>query len=287
MPDLRPVLRVLRCLTLPAAVHGQDAGATEERRLLADGQPIVFAELSRRARDARVVYVGEEHGTRAHHLLQRDLLAHLAAAGPVVLGCEYFPRSLQPVLDRFNAGEIDVDAFPAAVDWKRVWNHDWEAYRPLFALCRERGIPVVALNAERDLVRRVRQVGLAGLEPDEVAQLPRLELRDPSHRTRLEAQLQQVHPMPEEIRERFYQAFTVWDETMAASVCDVFLRDRRPGLRMLVVAGRAHMEGGGTGIPDRVSRRLPLPRLTVVCGEAEVGDADVNLAPARQKGGWY
>lgn len=280
--------RPLLVSALVLAASAAALAAPSARRLFARGEPVAWETVAARARQARLVFVGEEHGRREHHLLQRDLLAHMASAGPVLLGCEYFPRSLQPVLDRFNAGELDLDELPEAVGWREVWNHDWEAYRPLFALCQERRIPVIALNAERELVRRVRKVGLEGLELAERARLPRLDLDHPAHRERVIAQLQQVHPMPEPMRERYYQAFTVWDEVMADSVCEAFLRDRRPDLRMLVVAGRAHIEGGGTGIPDRVTRRLPLARLTVVCGEARPGDGDVILAPPLREGGaWY
>jgi len=282
MTRSRVLLSALVVVTA-AVARGDEAS----RRLFAGGDPVSWDAVARRARDARVVYVGEEHGNPAHHLLQRDLLAQLAVAGPAVLGCEYFPLSLQPVLDRFNAGELTVDELRAAARWDEVWRHDWDAYRPLFELCAERRIPVLALNAELDDVKEVRKKGLTGVPLDVLARLPRLDLDAPAHRARVLEQLQEVHPMPAEMLERYYQAFTVWDESMAASVCDVFLRDRRPGLRMLVVAGRAHVEGGGTGIPDRVSRRLPLTRLTVVCGEADPGAADVVLAPPLDPGAWY
>ena len=92
--------------------------------------------------------------------------------------------------------------------------------------------------------------------------------------------------MPPAALERFYEAFTVWDEVMADSVRAVFLRDRRPDLRMLVVAGRAHIETG-TGIPDRVSRGLPGARLVVVCGQVDDDWADVVLAPPPRRQGWF
>jgi len=270
--------RALLAALLAAALAA--AAPAQEPVLTADGARISRADLLARARAARLVFVGEEHGTRSHHRLQRDVLVALAEAGPAVLACEYFPGRLQPVLDRFNRGELPLDELPAAVDWERTWGHPWPAYRPLFAACRAHGVPVVAANAERALVRRVRQAGLAGLELEELLRLPRMELGVAAHRERVLADLQEVHPLPPDVLERYYQAFTLWDEAMAAATRDVLARDRRPDLRVLVVAGRAHVEGA-TGLPDRVARRVGgLPRLTVVCGEAPPGAADVVFGPA-------
>lgn len=270
------------------AALGAALGVASGGEPWAGGARVGWEELAARARAARVVYVGEEHGRAEHHLLQRDLLAVLADAGPAVLACEYFPRSLQPVLDRFNAGTLSLDELPAALDWERTWGHPWPAYEPLFRLCRERGVSVVALNAERALTDRVRREGLAALPLPELLTLPRVDLGVAAHRRRVEARLQAVHPLPPEALARYYEAFTLWDEAMADGVCDLLLRDRRPDLRVLVVAGVAHIETGA-GVPDRVTRRAPLPRLVVVAdsgGEATDDAADVVVrfvAP----GAWY
>lgn len=272
----------LTALATPALADGEHPSG----QLVAGGEAIGWEDLVRRATAARVVYVGEEHGTPSHHLLQRDLLAALDAAGPVLLGCEYFPRSLQPALDRIARGEVAREDLGAALRWDETWGHAWEAYAPLFELCAERRIRIVALNAEKDLVQRVRRQGLAKLSLDELLGLPRMDLKAEAHRARVTRQLQEVHPLPDEALERYYQAFTLWDETMAASVVDAVLRDGRPGVRVLVVAGIAHIQTG-TGIPDRVARRLPAPRLIVACGGGvEPSDGDVLFvsAPRRPEG---
>lgn len=285
----RPAAALLAAATLLLAAgvsHGQPDPA-EGGRLTAGGRPIAWRELARRARAARLVYVGEEHGTPADHLLQRDLLLEMADAGPVVLGCEYFPRSLQPALDRFNRGEVGIEGFRELVEWEKTWGHAWESYAPLFRAAAARRVPIVALNAEKLQVQAVRRGGLASLPLEDLAALPSIDLRCAPHRERVTAQLLQVHPMPPEVLERYYQAFTVWDECMAQGVADVLLRDRRPDLRVLVVAGRAHIESG-TGIPDRVQRRVDLPRLVVVCdgsGEAEPGLGDVIFTTHRPQ--WF
>jgi uncharacterized iron-regulated protein len=237
-------------------------------------------------RDARVVYVGEEHGTVAHHRLQADVLQAMAGLGPVVLGCEYFPRSLQPVLDRFHRGEVSLAELPRALDWETTWGHPWEAYAPLFERCAELRIPIAALNEEKALVTRVRREGLRALSLEELLRLPRMELGEAAHRERVTRLLQEAHPLPAPALDRYYEAFTLWDEAMAQGVVDAALRDGRAGVRVLVVAGIAHVEQG-TGIPDRVARRWPVPRLIVACGDVEAGDGDVLFLPAIEERRWY
>ncbi|MDF1661726.1 MAG: ChaN family lipoprotein [Planctomycetota bacterium] len=266
------------CLTFLLLSCPLVANAQSVRRLTSGGKSIAEKELEAKVRNARVIYVGEEHGNAKHHRLQRDILEMMAKAGPAVLGVEYFPRSLQPVLDKFNSGEISLKDFPKAIQWKKVWGHPYSVYEPLFRLCHERKIRVVALNAERSVVKKVRRKGLKdGFSVEDLLMFPRMDLRNEAHKERIHKALLKVHPMPKSMLDHFYQAFTLWDETMAESTANVFLRDRREGLRVLVVAGRAHISHG-TGIPDRVKRRTALTRLTVLCdssGKAEPGFADV------------
>lgn len=273
---MRTTLRSL--ILLPTLLCPVLAFAQADYRLTAQGKDISFQQLAERAAKARLVYVGEQHGTKAHHQLQADILASLAGKGPVALGCEYFPKSLQPILDKFNKKQITLAEFPKAIDWPKTWGFPYSAYEPIFRACYENNIAVYALNAPRAQVRKVRMRGLKALPLDELLAMPRMDLKAPAHRKRLFAQLQKVHPMPKKMLERFYQAFTLWDETMADSTLGIFLKDRRPNLRVVVIAGRAHIETG-TGIPDRVSRRLPLPRLVVVCGKAPDDYGDVILQP--------
>lgn len=248
----------------PALQAGPDRPAG--RLIRRDGRPLERRELMQAAAAAELVFMGEEHGNAAHHRLQRDLLAAMADEGPAALGCEYFPRSLQPVLDRFNRGEISFKDLPEALDWKRTWGHPWKAYAPLFKLCAERRIPVFALNAEKATARAVARKGfMKGLDRAGLLGLPEIMDDNEAYRARVRERLTSVHPMPEAMLQNYYEAFLLWDETMADSVCRILLRDRRPELKILVVAGQAHIETG-TGIPDRVARRLnrSRPRLIVV-----------------------
>jgi len=272
---LAPTLLLLTLLATSA--RAQEPPPWRERLRTSEGQ-ISWAELQAKVREARLVFMGEQHGTREHHELQAALLETLAKEGPTFLGCEYFPRSLQPKLDAFNRGEVSIDDFERHIDWSKTWGFPWKAYRPLFEVAAKYKVPVVALNAEKAMARKVRKVGFKGLTWQELLRLPKVDLERPDHRKQNLVALQRVHPLPPAMLERYYEAFTLWDDTMAASVCERFLSDPRPGLRALVVAGRAHIEGR-VGIPDRVTRRLPLERLVIVGAERDTSLGDAVLVP--------
>ena len=65
-----------------------------------------------RAAKAAVVLLGETHINADHHRWQLQALAALHAQRPdMVIGFEMFPRRIQPVLDRWVAGELTEKEF--------------------------------------------------------------------------------------------------------------------------------------------------------------------------------
>ncbi|HSQ04928.1 MAG TPA: ChaN family lipoprotein, partial [Burkholderiales bacterium] len=84
-----------------------------------------------------VILLGEHHDDEAHHEWQLQTLAALHLLRPqMVIGFESFPRRIQPVLDRWVAGELTVKQFLEQSDWKNVWNLPAELYLPLFQFAR-------------------------------------------------------------------------------------------------------------------------------------------------------
>lgn len=103
----------------------------------------------------RVVLLGEQHDRADHHLWQLQTIAALhARRQSVVLGFEMFPRSAQPVLDRWVRGELTEQQFLAESGWRGYWKFPPELYLPLFRFARMNRVPMVALNVARTLVSR-------------------------------------------------------------------------------------------------------------------------------------
>src|SRR5690606_37457088 len=102
-----------------------------------------------------------------------------------------------------------------------------------------------ALNAPRELTRRVSEVGYEKLIDDEKKQLGEVDFQLEAHRAYWYERLAKMHGQgdaPPERKERSYQVMTVWDEYMADSAAR-FLAERRLR-RLVVLAGSGHVERG-------------------------------------------
>ena len=114
----------------------------------------------------RAVFLGEHHPDVQDHLLQAALLrCLLATRRPLAVGVEAVQRQFQPVLDDYVARRIDEAQLFAATDWQRRWYWSFEAYVPIFRICRECGVKLVALDVDSEDKAKVEVGGLASLEP--------------------------------------------------------------------------------------------------------------------------
>jgi len=238
------------------------------------------------ARSVDVVYAAEFHDDVAHHVHQLELLRAVAESAevdgvPALFGMEMFQRPVQRHLDDYVAGRISEREMLRRTEYFARWKYDHTFYAPLWRYCRDNGVRIIALNADKDISRQVGRDGLDSLTPEQRSQVADdIHLDVAGHRARLMPFFQSdAHPMPEERVEAMYQAMTVWDETMAESAVRA-LTAAGPGARMFVIAGSMHIQEFN-GIPDRVSRRLPdTSRLVVVMRTEGRGDRDEDITPA-------
>lgn len=252
-PPVAPAAPVAR---MPAA------GTIIEHRT---DEPIPFEELVDRLGAVRVVHVGEQHDQAAHHAFQAKVLAALAAKTdtPLALGLEMFYVPFQPVLDAYVAGEIDEQTMLEKTEWATRWGFGWEMYAPMLRLCREKKLPVIALNAPKEITRTVSRQGLDALTPEQKAALPPLDMTDGAHRAFVRAATGgHGGGMKSEAFERMYTAMVIWDETMSSNVA-AWLEKAGPGSRMVVVAGNGHI-ADRYGVPARAARKSKAPYATIV-----------------------
>ncbi|WP_240731963.1 ChaN family lipoprotein [Geobacter sp. FeAm09] len=242
---------------------------------LPTGTLVSPAQMLAVATDARIVYVGETHDNPASHRLELQVLQALAGRHPgrLALGMEMFARSQQPALDRWVAGELDEKAFLKESRWFENWNMDFAYYRDLLNLARERRIPVIALDAEKSLVKAVRSTAPEQLGPAERAQVPELDLTDPYQRGLVTA-IFGDHSHGALAIDGFIRAQTLRDETMAESAARYLAGPDGKDKHLLVVAGGDHVSNG-FGIPRRVFRRFPASSVII-------GGKELDIPPDKQ-----
>jgi len=214
-----------------------------------------FEDILRRVALYRVILVGEEHDRYEHHLTQLRLLRALVKSGHrVALGLEMFEWPFQQALDDFVAGRIDEKALLERTEYFKRWRFDWKLYRPILLYARKKGLPVVALNAPSELVKKVSREGLSHLSPEEKAELPQMDLHQEAYRAFLwkiyKKHRERMRDFPD--FENFYQVQILWDETMAERAWK-WLK-AHPDYQMVILCGKGHV-AFGYGIPSRLRRR--------------------------------
>lgn len=192
---------------------------------------------------ATFLLLGEEHANPAHHRMQADVARAMLARGrPVVFALEQLPRSSQKALDRWVAGEVDEAGFLAESRWAEVWGHDFEAYRPVFHLARDRGIPMVALNVDRAFLRAVSKAGFDAASR-EGAPVTKPAAADPAYRAFLEEAFRaHAREASADAVGRFVDAQTVWDRAFAEGMQQA--SRRHPGAAILGLMGHGHVRNG-------------------------------------------
>ena len=186
---------------------------------------------------ADVVFLGEQHDDSSTHRLELAVLEGLDERGrrPIV-ALEMFERDVQPLLDRYMAGETGEADFLAS---SRPWpNYDTD-YRPMVELARERGWRVIASNVPRPIASAVSRAGLGMLDTLQAAErafvAADISCPDDQYRRKFVAAMGGMggHGGSDEaaaqaMLERFYQAQCIKDETMGESVA---ARPRPPPTR--------------------------------------------------------
>lgn len=259
------------------------------------GQPLTASNALARAALARIVLLGEAHATPGIHAWQAATTAALARDGrPLVIAVEWLPRSAQPALDRFVAGTTDEAQFLAESDWKTVWRHDFAAYRPVFALARERRIAMRAINIDRAIVRTTSRDGIdAGLATAAAVGTPiaRPAAPTPAYRARLEASFAEhgkpgdPPPKPDRIA-RFMAAQGVWDRAMAEGIAAILAE--QPAARVIGLMGLGHVEGGD-GVAHQLAalgHRTVFSAIPGIADPDKAGACDTGPNPAHLIAGW-
>ena len=236
----------------PVAVAKEPEPATEALYDGTNGQPASLMVAADQWANVDLVAFGEYHGNLVGAKYQFALLKQMAEQErPVALAMEFFERDTQAVLDRYLAGEVDIETLKEEGRQGRDFD---KTHRRLIEYCKEHGIPVIAANAPRRLVRAYRKQEAAFDEWK--ASLPEADqgwLPEETSVIEDEYHAKFMKLMGPKRGPSFFRSQSLWDDAMAEAIVD--FRSENPGHRVLLIIGGFHVENGlGTITKYRMRR---------------------------------
>lgn len=211
---------------------------------------VAATDVLSQARDARFVLLGEAHDNADHHLWQVQALGMLLGVrNELVIGMEMFPRRVQPVLDRWIAGELTESALLEQSEWARVWRFDADLYLPILRFARLNRIPVVALNVDRSLVSEIGARGLGAVPPERREGVTEPAPASTAYRNMLKASFHQHRNSGDAEFEFFVEAQLFWDRAFAQALADAAAA--HPAALIVGIIGSGHLRHGH-GVPHQL-----------------------------------
>lgn len=240
-----------------------------------DGQVVrstMSALLDEVAKPAnQCILLGEVHDDAVAHALQAHIVDRCSRmTGPFTLSLEMFEADVQCPLDEYVLKRT-IREQDMLLDC-RAWGN-YNDYRPLVELCRERGVRVIAANAPRRYVSLVAREGpevLGTLADNSEAKrfLPPLPLAPPSWQWRekfMQTSSDLARPANREpgsegecpfigfksgdVSRDMMSAQSLWDHSMAFNLAKIL----KTGSKVVHVCGAFHC-ANGLGIPEALSR---------------------------------
>ena len=239
-----------------------------------------------------IIYIGESHKSVNHHKIQLKIIKELYKEYPASMsvGMEMFRTSSQEDVDKWLADEISDKEFFKV--WMANWGVDYEYYREILEYLKKNNIPLVALNAPKELIKAAvhENIDLGeptgdGAEVLEEVQLPAIDETDPYHRAMTRAIFKDPSHTNNNF-DAFYRVQLIWEETMAEAIAKYLMSDEGFDRRMVVLAGGGHVNFG-FGIPKRLFRRLTLPYTTIMAVSTDILRDEKVAEAAIKKGAQF
>ncbi|HEX7880681.1 MAG TPA: ChaN family lipoprotein [Candidatus Eisenbacteria bacterium] len=113
------------------------------------------SELEEALAGADMVLSGDYHTLPASQRLLIRLLRRLLPRDdrPATLALEMLHSEDQPVVDRYLAGRMGLEALREAISFDHRWGFDWRHYGALLRFARERKLMVLGINVEPGVAR--------------------------------------------------------------------------------------------------------------------------------------
>ncbi len=235
----------------------------------------IFTDLTKQ----KVVFIGEQHNQFSNHLNQLKIIKAMVKAGKkVAIGMEMFQEPYQKYLDEYITGKISEKEMLKKTEYFKRWKYNYHLYRPIILYAKRKKLPIVALNIEKEITKKVVREGIDSLDTREKSRVPdSIDFSNTRYKDELRNIFSSHSSKSFKNFDEFYYAQLLWDETMAKNVSR-FLK-KHPDYSMAVLAGNGHVMFG-FGIPDRVKRRgIHRYKIVINSMKPKPGIADYLLYP--------
>ncbi|KAK9127315.1 hypothetical protein Syun_016112 [Stephania yunnanensis] len=245
------------------------------------GEPLAMGKDKSRVWDkllsARIVYLGEAEQVPVRDDKEMELQIVkslrkkcLEQERKISMALEAFPCNLQDQLDQYIDKRIDGETLKSyTVHWPP---ERWKEYEPLLSYCRDNGVRLVACGTPLEVVRTVQAEGIRALSEAErklyappagsgfIAGFTSISRRS-SMETTTSGQSLPFGPSSY----LSAQARVVEEHTMSQNILRALVNGDSTGM-LVVVTGASHVIYGsrGTGLPARISRKLPKKNQAVI-----------------------
>ena len=232
----------------------------------------------------KVIFVGEQHNIFNHHENQLELIKNYYEKNKknTVIGLEMFERTVQDSIDQYLKGKLSEREFLEKSKYYKTWGFDYRYYRDIIQFAKKNKIPVIALNQNSDLVRKIARNGIESLTPEEKKLMPSSMDMSQNEYKEMLRRVFESHDFKGAMKfDNFYAAQVLWDETMAETVYDYMKNNPASGI--VVLAGNGHLKGG-RGIPNRFKSRSGISGAVVLQDEIiRPGEADAYIFSGNEK----
>lgn len=257
-------IQILFCIFIPLnSLYAADELEVKILKSSVNNRTLSIGHLVKEISDRRIIYIGEMHDNEIHHKVQKEIVSELYSTdSKIAIGMEMFHNESQDYLDLYLLGVIDEDEFLQRIDYNSGWGFDFTLYKPLLEFAKVHKIRVIALNTSPGVIRKVSNIGIAGLDAETLNMLPGfIDFTNDKYRNFL-MDIYKKHPHTNSGDfNRFYEIQLIWDESMA-EIIDDFLNNNQD-TRLIVITGNGHLVYN-YGIPSRVYRRNKLSYITIV-----------------------
>lgn len=243
------------------------------------GDRLTMEEIITMSTGKDYILIGEGHKNVCDHKTQRMLLSALSSTEtPPAVGLEMVAVDMQPILDDFGKGQVEIDALEEELQWSTKWGYPFSLFRGLFEIANRNSLPMAGLNVPTRVTKKITKEGVDSLTDEEKAFLPS-EIVPPA-REQL-AFLDMIYGQHSGLgadnatqQERFRQVQSIWDSKMAEEAVRIHKKYDWP---VFIVAGGGHVENGW-GIARRIRLFDPGAKILILMpwrgGEFESDSAD-------------